>query len=127
VSYALFVQPFTSEPWNIQVFEIAAAWIIYMVMLAGALGSVTSIMFRIQDFNKMTESDPLILLLTGLFKPLIGVFFALFIFSVNQAGIVTIPVGNGNYNAFLFVLAFVAGFSERFVKDVAARFDTTPP
>jgi hypothetical protein len=126
LSYQVFIRPLTTAPSEVQIFEIAAAWIIYMIVLAGALGSVTSIMVRIQDFNKMIDSDPMILLLTGLFKPVIGVFFALFIFSVNTAGIIAIPVGNGNYNAFLFALAFIAGFSERFVKDVTSRLEKLP-
>jgi hypothetical protein len=67
----------------------------------------------------MTDAGPFVLFLTGLFKPMIGVLFALFVFTANHAGIVAIPVGQSNYNAFLFALSFIEGFSERFVRDIA--------
>lgn len=63
-----------------------------LVSVAGAIGSVVSIMVRINDFNLAKETDPTVLFLTGFFKPIIGVSFALFIFSVINAGILPLTI-----------------------------------
>ncbi|NOT97173.1 MAG: hypothetical protein HOP00_12820, partial [Nitrospira sp.] len=89
------------------------------VTLAGALGSIVSIMVRIQDFGKAANADQSVLFMTGFFKPVVGSSFALFIFAVIKAGLIPITITPGAETYFFIALAFVSGFSERFARDVA--------
>jgi hypothetical protein len=50
-----------------------------VVALSGATGSIVSIMVRMRDFAGLPDSDPLLHFFTGLFKPVVGVAFDLFI------------------------------------------------
>ena len=52
-----------------------------MVAVAGSIGSIVSIMVRIQDFSGLRDVDPAVLFFTGFFKPVIGASFALFVFA----------------------------------------------
>jgi hypothetical protein len=98
-----------------------------LITIVGALGSVTSIMVRIQDFDTETAryaNKPGILVLYGFFKPLIGMFFALFCFALLNAGLlpaVVLPEGKQTY--FFITIAFLAGFSERFARDLLSQVE----
>ena len=90
------------------------------VGISGAVGSIVSIMVRIQDFGKAGDVDPSVLYMTGFFKPVVGSAFALFIFAVLKAGLIPLTINQGAETYFYTALAFVSGFSERFAKDVAS-------
>jgi hypothetical protein len=92
------------------------------VALAGALGSVVSIMVRIHEFALAKVNDPSILFFTGFFKPIIGMSFAMFVFACLNAGILplAIKVDSAAASYFFLALGFVSGFSERFATDVAS-------
>ncbi len=92
-----------------------------LVALSGAIGSIVSIMVRIRDFARLQDPDPFLHFFTGLFKPVVGVSFALFVFAVLNAGILPISVEETKQLYFFAAIAFVSGFSERFATDVAAR------
>jgi hypothetical protein len=95
-----------------------------LVGLAGALGSIVSVLIRIQNhsFNPKVW-EPGTFVFTGLFKPIVGMAFAVFVFAIFNSGIVPVDImgpDNGpKENLFFLAVAFVAGFSERFAKDIA--------
>ncbi len=89
-----------------------------LVIIGGALGSVISILTRIRDFVLVPERSTF---WTGLFRPIIGIGSALFLFFVLSAGLVPTEVPEANGPAFFAAIAFTAGFSERLARDVARR------
>ena len=89
-----------------------------MVAAAGSIGSIVSIMVRIQDFSGLRDVDPAVLFFTGFFKPVIGASFALFVFAALRAGLLPLTINEGTDRYFFMALSFVAGFSERFAKDI---------
>jgi hypothetical protein len=89
-----------------------------MVAFAGAIGSIVSIMVRIQDFSGLRDVDPSVLFFTGFFKPVVGAAFALFVFAVLRSGLIPVTIEQGTDRYFFLALSFVAGFSERFAKDI---------
>ena len=91
------------------------------VGIAGAVGSIVSIMVRIQDFSNIEGVELPILFFTGFFKPIIGVAFALFVFAAIQSEVIPIIVKQGNHQYFFLALAFISSFSERFAKDVVSK------
>jgi len=91
----------------------------------GWLGSAASIVTRINVFRKV--ENPFI---TGLTRPLLGAAFGIFVYLALNSGVITLAGEIGP--AFYLTIAFVAGFSERFVPDLIATFDgreapTDPP
>lgn len=92
----------------------------------GAAGSVVSIMVRIDEFNRWPP-DPSILFFTGLFKPIIGFFFAIFVLLVLNSGIVQISVAEARQAYFFMAICFIAGFSERFARDIVAQTESLFP
>ena len=53
-----------------------------LVIAAGILGSIVSILIRIEEFQNKSYYDPMIPFFIGAFKPIIGASFAIFIFSL---------------------------------------------
>jgi hypothetical protein len=96
-----------------------------LVAIAGAVGSVVSIMVRIQDFMHLKNPDSSVLFFTGFFKPIVGTSFALFVFAVLSSGLIPVTIDPLKATYFFAALAFVSGFSERFAKDVATRTEQT--
>jgi hypothetical protein len=92
----------------------------------GAAGSVISIMVRIDEFNRWPP-DPSILFFTGLFKPIIGFFFAIFVLLVLNSGILQIGLAEERQAYFFLATAFIAGFSERFARDIATQTESFFP
>jgi hypothetical protein len=92
----------------------------------GVAGSVVSIMVRIDEFNRWPP-DPSILFFTGLFKPIIGFFFAIFVLLVLNSGIVQISIAEERQEYFFLAIAFIAGFSERFARDIATQTESIFP
>jgi len=86
----------------------------------GVAGSVVSIMVRIDEFNRWPP-DPSILFFTGLFKPIIGFFFAIFVLLALNSGIVQIGIAEERQVYFFLAISFIAGFSERFARDIATQ------
>jgi hypothetical protein len=92
-----------------------------VVVFGGALGSVVSIMVRIHDFAGLDNQDPSVLFLTGFFKPVIGVSFALFVYAMLEAGLIPVEIKAESERFFYAALSFISGFSERFARDVVTR------
>jgi hypothetical protein len=101
-------------------------------LVAGALGAVVSVIQRINNGHFNLEYDvgrPYAFFLGGL-RPLIGGAFALAISFAFTGGFLHLPVGEGSDQRLaLFVVAFVAGFSERWAQDtlVGAMPSVAPP
>jgi hypothetical protein len=89
----------------------------------GVAGSIVSIMVRIDEFNRWPP-DPSILFFTGLFKPIIGFFFAIFVLLALNSGIIQIGIAAEQQEYFFMAIAFIAGFSERFARDVATETES---
>lgn len=95
-----------------------------LVYAFGATGSMVSIMVRIQQFTYKQYKNSLSLFLTGLFRPLIGIGFAFFIFAALESGIVAISFPPGKDAFFYAAISFVAGFSERFGQNIAGKAES---
>ncbi len=114
------------NPWSqmpAKVLDIPTG-LLLMVAFFGSVGSIVSIMVRIQDFSKVSEVDDAVLFFTGFFKPIVGAAFALFIFGVLKAGIIPVTIKQETESYFFMALSFLAGFSERFAKDVASTAES---
>lgn len=98
--------------------------VILLIGIVGALGSIASIMLRIRDSDfetyKSTSSDPWPWLFFGLFKPIVGALFALFIFAVIKSGLLPVEVPDATEGWFVVAVSFIAGFSERFAPNILA-------
>ncbi len=106
---------------------------------AGVLGSIASILLRIIDFQGQKYDDPLIPFFIGLFKPLVGLIFGIFIFSLissdtfikidfliasdkNSSSLIT---NKARQDLFIFSCAFLVGFSERFASDLMKKSESS--
>jgi hypothetical protein len=122
---------------------------IIFVILAGTLGSIVSILIRIEDFQNKKYQDPATPFLIGGFKPIIGASFSIFFFTLISSELVQIPgintrfvipsdslspeeiavlskipVSNeGKEACFIFALAFLVGFSERLATDAISKME----
>lgn len=93
-----------------------------LVAGCGAIGSIVSIMARVGEFYNLKSNDIMVHMFMGLFKPLIGSAFAIFVFSTIKAGVIPIAVGEGAKEALLFMsIGFLSGFSERFATDFTGK------
>jgi|SRR5271166_2778366 len=95
------------------------------VAIAGACGSIASILQRIQDFRGKVD-DRTVLIFQGFFKPILGLLFALFVFFVIEGNLIPITHTEGTELYFFIALAFVCGFSERFASDIASDIASKP-
>ena len=95
--------------------------LLIIVIFGGGLGSIISIMVRIQDFSNMEKADRLVLIAIGFFKPVIGSGFALFVFALIRSGMLPVAYEADTEEYFFFAIAFLTGFSERFATDIATR------
>ncbi|MCC5644436.1 hypothetical protein LC607_16115 [Nostoc sp. CHAB 5824] len=107
-----------------------------LAISAGTLGSIISILIRIEEFQKKKYSDPLTPFLVGAFKPMIGGAFAVLFLALINSGIILMfinpsvfklnPTTNqqssqDQQRSLIFVIAFVVGFSERLAKDFIGK------
>ena len=92
------------------------------IAIAGAIGSVISILVRISDFSEIRILNPPALFWTGFFKPVIGAAFALFVFVAFESQLVNVNEGVDHQFMYL-TLGFVAGFSERFAPDLVSHLE----
>lgn len=100
--------------------------LLVLVGVAGSLGSIVSILTRIKEYENEKYTDKLLPVLIGAFKPLIGGVFGIFLFTLLASGFLPLQIKNDNSEPInewyaLFAIAFVAGFSERLVKDIISQ------
>ena len=101
-----------------------------LIALAGAMGSIVSVLIGTQKFTINPKVwGPIPFVCTGLFKPIVGMAFALFIFATLNSGIIPVDLPGQDdgvrENCFFLSIAFVAGFSERFAKGIADDTERT--
>jgi len=114
-----------------------------VIVSAAFLGGVVSIATRLGEFAKVRGLDPFAMFWTALLKPLIGVTLSMFILAALAGEIVGFgflgkdplglggnghPIGLGDAGTLsaktayiLWVIGFLAGFSERFASDFVQR------
>jgi hypothetical protein len=107
-----------------------------LAISAGTLGSIISILIRIEEFQKKKYSEPLTPFLVGAFKPMIGGAFAVLFLALINSGLISMfinpnifklnPTTNqessqDQQRSLIFVIAFVVGFSERLAKDFIGK------
>lgn len=106
----------------------ADARLAYVTILAGAMGAIVSVLMRVTKNTFVVDADlgrPSLRRL-GSFRPVIGAVSGLFVYLAFRSGVLTVQPAAQDADAahyFFALLAFLAGFSERFAKDVldAAR------
>lgn len=93
---------------------------------AGALGSIISIMTRIEEYQNKEYDDSILPIVIGACKPLIGASFGILLFTISCSTISPIQLSknateDSTKGFTFFSLAFIVGFSERFAKDIISR------
>ncbi len=92
---------------------------------AGFLGSIVSILTRIKEFENERYADAVLPIYIGAFKPLIGSTFGILVFTLISSSILPLKFDEGRKEIqvwyALYTIAFVAGFSERLVKDIISQ------
>ncbi len=111
------------------------------VVASGAfLGGIVSIATRLREFSRVSDLDPFSMFWTAMLKPLISVVIAIFILATLVGGVISFGFLDPKIMGFkegataatdfvftdkakyiLWMLAFLAGFSERFAWDFVDR------
>jgi len=100
--------------------------LLLIVVIGGALGSSISVIIRAQNVVRERRAEPISLFFTGLLKPIVGIAFAIFIFAALESGLVSLGNREQTNRTYLYLaIAFVAGFSERFVQDILVKTEQT--
>jgi hypothetical protein len=92
-------------------------------LIAGAIGAVVSVMSRMTfgDLSLDCEAGRRLLTMLGGFRPFIGMIFGAAMWALSASGVLAIgPSGEGRL-PFFFLIAFLAGFSERWAQDMLGR------
>jgi hypothetical protein len=101
-------------------------------IVSGAAGSIISILTRIDEYKNKDENeqyeDSILPIVIGVIKPIVGAGFGVLVFAVIGSQILPISLGHTNdqkrqdlrWLSFV-AITFVAGFSERLVKDIISQ------
>ncbi len=90
---------------------------------AAFLGGLVSILSRLKSFSRLGDFDHVFLFANALFKPFIGVIFGLFAYAFWLSGMLPLDqklIAHVTVHQ-LWVVGFLAGFSERFTQDLISR------
>jgi hypothetical protein len=101
-----------------------------LVGSAGALGSVISILTRIEEYQNREYDDSILPMVIGACKPLIGASFGILLFTISCSTMSPLQISQSanteSTKGFTFFsLAFIVGFSERFAKDIISRAEVS--
>ena len=110
------VDLFSSQEWQY----------IQLVLAAGGLGSIVSVMLRSRKLENRNRSQSVIPFFIGFFKPVVGTAFSLLAVALIESEIVVVSGFNlseadAQSKYLYFAIAFIAGFSEVLVPDFLAR------
>ncbi len=110
------VELFSSREWQY----------IQLVLAAGGLGSIVSVMLRSRKLENRNRSQSVIPFFIGFFKPVVGTAFSLLAVALIESEVVVVsgfnPSEADTQSKYLyFAIAFIAGFSEVLVPDFLAR------
>ena len=103
-----------------------------VISSAAFVGGVVSIATRLREFSRVRDLDPFAMFWTAMLKPLIGVILSCFAFATIAGDVVSFPIlgmspsgspGLGSLQSLyvLWMIGFLAGFSERFAWDFVDR------
>ncbi|HEX8441391.1 N-acetylmuramidase domain-containing protein, partial [Archangium sp.] len=93
-----------------------------LVGLCGAAGSVVSILTRLAELEKLRGASRTSMFMLGFFKPVIGMYSAIFCFALMKSGLLPLQPANPESELYLYMaVCFLVGFSERLAKDLFAR------
>ena len=114
------VELFSSQEWQY----------IQLVLAAGGLGSIVSVMLRSRKLENRNRSQSVIPFFIGFFKPVVGTAFSLLAVALIESEVVVVsgfnPSETETQSKYLyFAIAFIAGFSEVLVPDFLARTEKT--
>ncbi|MGD1858191.1 MAG: hypothetical protein ACFB2W_28475 [Leptolyngbyaceae cyanobacterium] len=103
---------------------------IQLVLAAGGLGSIVSVMLRSRKLENRNRSQSVIPFFIGFFKPVVGTAFSLLAVALIESEVVVVsgfnPGEADTQSKYLyFAIAFIAGFSEVLVPDFLARTEKT--
>lgn len=103
--------------------------LIAIATYGGFLGGLVSILVRIRQLSRIDGTEHMVLYFNSCLKPFVGVVFGIFTFSLWQSGLLPLALSLSEaVNGYtVFALAFIAGFSERFVKDLVSRGEGLVP
>ncbi|MEO0351836.1 MAG: hypothetical protein AAF282_17490 [Cyanobacteria bacterium P01_A01_bin.15] len=110
------VELFSSQEWQY----------IQLVLAAGGLGSIVSVMLRSRKLENRNRSQSVIPFFIGFFKPVVGTAFSLLAVALIESEVVVVSGFNpseaeAQSKYLYFAIAFIAGFSEVLVPDFLAR------
>jgi hypothetical protein len=99
------------------------------LLMTGTLGGAVSVLSRIKEYDDpktQKYEDDFLPFLIGLSKPILGGSFAFFIFLLLNSGVSPVEIpgkseADSKYFYGLLAVAFIAGFSERFVPDLISQ------
>ena len=99
---------------------------IQLVLAAGGLGSIVSVMLRSRKLENRNRSQSVIPFFIGFFKPVVGTAFSLLAVALIESEVVVVSGFNpseaeAQSKYLYFAIAFIAGFSEVLVPDFLAR------
>ena len=105
--------------------------LILWVWLVGATGGTIGVLSRLRDFEDDMYQDDMLPYLLGAVRPVIGATFGFFILALVNSPFLPIEQKRNNEWFTYAAFAFVAGFSERLVRDLITqtenRFSTYAP
>jgi hypothetical protein len=94
----------------------------FVALAGGALGALVSVIARVNDgtFSLDYDVSPVYSLFTGALRPFVGALFGLAIYAASASGFLQafeLPTERAERFYFVALIAFVAGFSERWAQD----------
>ena len=93
-----------------------------LVGLCGAVGGAVSLLMRLRDFEKLRGASRLSMLMQGFFKPVVGMYCAIFGFALMKSGVLPLQPATPESALYLYMsLYFLLGFSERLAQDLFIR------
>jgi hypothetical protein len=101
----------------------------YACFVAGAVGAIVSVMTRMRDEERLNldyEVGELLIVMLGAFRPVLGAIFGVVAyFAIDSGLIASKPPPNGIPFFYYALIAFLAGFSERFAHVILGKADLT--
>jgi hypothetical protein len=95
-----------------------------MILLFAGMGTITSVLTRLSSIDLRDQTSMKMLLVSGMARPVTGLFFALAIYLMISLRIVDFHLGAGadpTPPALFLFAAFLSGFSERFAQDILTK------
>jgi hypothetical protein len=116
--------------WWFRAFPIRAwgepAYFLFMAGVAGSIGAVLSMIFRMGHTFPTSEAPRALHILEAASRVLAGYFSGLLAAGSVQVGLIlSVASGNGQMHATMLVVAFASGASERFAPSIIARLETS--